>query len=399
MNTLFWLIVAGLILIALAMLVPALLTKQLPVDDGHQQRNIKIARQRLTELKQQLQEGALTQTQFDEQYAELQLILSDDIESAVHTPASKSRGRWVIPLLALLLPCLSLFIYLMLGDANALNKIELQANQTKAAENVAQMIAKLEQRLQQQPEDIEGWKMLGRSYSYLQQYQQAAEVYAKLYASQPQDSDVQLQYANSLAMSRGGRMSGEPEQLIDLVLQKHPDDDNALWLAGVARAERGEYRQAKQYWEKLAGLLPAGSESLPQVRQMLAALDAELAKQAGAVPAIEIPLRVELDPALKNLPAADSTVFIYAQALTGPKMPLAIARKQLADLPLELVLNDSMAMQADTHLGNYQQLRIVARVSQSGQAATQPGDLIGSVEISQPFAAQTARILINQAVE
>jgi len=399
LNTLFWLIVAGLILAALAMLVPALLKKQLPVDDDHQQRNIKIARQRLAELKQQLQDGVLTQTQFDEQYAELQLILNDDIQAAVLTQPSNRQGRWVIPLLALLLPCLSVFIYLMLGDVNALNKIELQANETKAAENVAQMIAKLEQRLRQQPDDMEGWKMLARSYSYLQQYQQAADVYAKLYRMQPEDIDVQLQYANNLAMSRGGRMAGEPEQLIGRVLQKQPENNNALWLAGMAKAEQGDYKQAKHYWEKLAALLPANSESLPQVRQMLAALDAELAKQAAAVPAVEIQVRVDIDTALKAKLPADTTLFIYAQAVTGPKMPLAIVRKQLADLPLKLVLNDSMAMQPSTHLGDYPQLRIVARLSQSGQATTQPGDLIGSTELSQPFADRVATVLINQEVK
>lgn len=399
MNTLFWIIVAGLILAALAMLAPALLKTQLPVDDDHQQRNIKIARQRLAELKQQLQEGVLTQTQFDEQYTELQLILNDDIEAAVKVQPSNQQGRWVIPMLAVLIPCLSLLIYLLLGDTNALNKAELQANESKAAENIAQMIGKLEQRLQQQPDDIEGWKMLGRSYTYLQQYQQAAEVYAKLHNSLPDDIDVQLLYANNLAMSRGGRMTGEPGQLISQVLEKQPDNATALWLGGVAKAEEGDFKLAKQYWEKLASLLPADSESLQQVQQMLVALKAELAKNTAAIAGVDIQVAVDIDPNLKTKLAANTTVFIYAQAITGPKMPLAIVRKQLADLPLKLVLNDSMAMQPSTHLGAYQQLRIVARVSQSGQAMSQPGDLIGSTEISQPFAKQVASVLINQEVK
>ena len=222
---------------------------------------------------------------------------------------------------------------------------------------------------------------------------------SKLYRMQPEDIDVQLQYANNLAMSRGGRMAGEPEQLIGRVLQKQPENNNALWLAGMAKAEQGDYKQAKHYWEKLAALLPANSESLPQVRQMLAALDAELAKQAAAVPAVEIQVRVDIDTALKAKLPADTTLFIYAQAVTGPKMPLAIVRKQLADLPLKLVLNDSMAMQPGTHLGDYPQLRIVARLSQSGQATAQPGDLIGSTELSQPFADRVATVLINQEVK
>lgn len=399
MNTLFWVIVAGLIAAALAMLVPALLKEQVPVDDGHQQRNIKIARQRLAELKQQLQEGVLTQTQFDEQYTELQLILNDDMEAAVSVQPSGQRGRWIIPILAVGIPCLSLLIYLLLGDSNALNKVELQANQSKAAENIAQMIGKLEQRLQQQPDDIEGWKMLGRSYTYLQQYQQAAEVYAKLYRLQPDDGDVQLQYANNLAMSRGGRMSGEPAQLIAQVLSKQPENGTALWLAGMAKAEEGEFKLAKQYWQKLESLLPADSEPLQQVQQMLAAVDAELAKNAEAAAGVDIQVAVDIDPVLKTKLAANSTVFIYAQTVSGPKMPLVIVKKQLADLPLKLVLNDSMATQPGTHLGDHRQLRIVARVSHSGQAMPQPGDLLGSTELAQPFAEHSASVFINQEVK
>lgn len=381
------------------MLVPALLKKQLPVDDDHQQRNIKIARQRLAELKQQLQEGALTQTQFDEQYTELQLILNDDIEAAAVVQPSARQGRWIIPILAVVIPCLSLLIYLLLGDSNAVNKAELQANESKAAENVAQMIGKLEQRLQQQPDDIEGWKMLGRSYTYLQQYQQAADVYAKLYRLRPDDTDVQLQYANNLAMARGGRMAGEPAQLIKQVLDKQPENGTALWLGGMAKAEEGDLKTARQYWQKLAALLPADSEPLQQVRQMLDAVEAELAKNTNAIASVDIQVAVDIDPALKSKLAGDSTVFVYAQAVTGPKMPLAIVKKRLADLPLTLVLNDSMAMQSSTHLGEYQQLRIVARVSQSGQAMSQPGDLIGSAEVSQPFADKVTRVFINQVVK
>lgn len=399
MNTLFWVIVAGLILAALAILLPALLKKQAPVDDDHQQRNINIARQRLAELKQQLQEGVLTQTQFDEQYTELQLILNDDIEAAKVVQPSNQQGRWIIPILAAVIPCLSLLVYLLLGDSNAVNKAELQANQSKAVENIAQMIGKLEQRLQQQPDDIEGWKMLGRSYTYLQQYQQAADVYAKLYRLQPDDSEVQLQYANNLAMARGGRMAGEPAQLIKQVLDKQPDNGTALWLGGMAKAEEGDLKTAQQYWQKLATLLPANSEPLQQVQQMLDAVEAELAKSTHAIASADIQVSVDIDPALKSKLAANTTVFVYAQAVTGPKIPLAIVKKQLAELPITLVLNDSMAMQPSTHLGEFQQLRIVARVSQSGQAMSRPGDLIGSTDVSQPFADKVVRVFIDQEIK
>ncbi|WP_066985817.1 c-type cytochrome biogenesis protein CcmI [Methylomonas lenta] len=399
MNTLFWIVVAGFLLLALVILLPALLKNQLLIDGDHQQRNIKIARQRLSELNQQLQDGVLSQTLFDEQYAELQLMLNDDLETSAMVQTKPQQGRWIIPMLAVLLPTLSLLIYLMLGETNALRKAELQETETKAAVNVINMVEKLQQRLKQQPDDIQGWKMLGRSYTYLQQYQNAADVYAELYRRQPDDLEVMLQYANNLAMARGGRMAGEPAELISLVLQRAPDNPNALWLGGIAKAEEGQYAEAKQRWQKLVSLLPADSESLPQVKQMLLALDAEQAKKSSAPPSVNINIQVDIEPALKAKMQPDTTVFIYAQAVNGPKMPLAIVRKKLADLPVKVILNDSMAMQPTTRLGDYQQLRILARVSQSGQAMPAAGDLIGSVEFSQPFQNQVASVLINQEVK
>jgi cytochrome c-type biogenesis protein CcmH len=167
----------------------------------------------------------------------------------------------------------------------------------------------------------------------------------------------------------------------------------------MAKAEEGRFVEAKQYWQKLLSLLPADSESLPQVQQMLAAVDAEQAKQQSVGTPVDINVQVEIDPQLKaNLPA-NTTVFIYAQAVNGPKMPLAIVRKQLNELPVKVILNDSVAMQGTSKLGDHQQLRILARASQSGQAMSQPGDLIGSVEIKQPFDKQVANVLINQSIK
>jgi cytochrome c-type biogenesis protein CcmH len=224
-------------------------------------------------------------------------------------------------------------------------------------------------------------------------------VFAQVYRLQPNDLEIMLQYANSLAMARGGSMNGEPAQLIEQVLQREPENGNALWLAGMAKAEEGSFAEARQYWQKLASLLPADSESLPQVQQMLLALDAEQAKKQSAVPPVDIHVQVEIPVDLKARMKPDTTVFIYAQAIAGPKMPLAIVRKQLSDLPVKVVLNDAVAMQGSSHLSDHPQLRILARVSQSGQAMSQPGDFIGSVEISQPFKDQVATVLINQEVE
>lgn len=388
-----------MLLLALAILLIPLWKNRALEADGHRQRNIDIARQRLTDLKQQLHDGVLDETEFDEQYAELQLMLNDDLQAPSETKAVSDQGRWIIAILVLLIPGISLLTYQLLGEPHALNKAELQSNQTKAIENIAEMVGKLEQKLNAQPNDPEGWLMLGRSFSYLQQYQKAANAFAELYRLQPDNLEAMLQYANNLAMARNGRMTGEPAQLVTKVLERDPNNANALWLAGMAKVEEGSYAEAKSHWQKLLTLLPPDSKSLLQVKQMLASLEQEMSKNDSNVAGTAIRVKVDIKPELKAKLSAESTVFVYAQAVDGPKMPLAIVRKQLADLPLEVTLSDAQAMRPGVHLASYPKLNIVARVSQSGQAMSQPGDLLGSTELAAPFEKEVTSVLINQEIK
>ena len=388
-----------LVVVALAILFIPLWKNQPLEAISHRQRNIDIARQRLADLKQQLQAGVLDETEFDEQYVELQLILNDDLQTPVETKSTQDQGRWIIAILFLLIPATSLLIYQLLGEPNALKKAELQATETKAIENIAEMVGKLEQRLKAQPNDPEGWLMLGRSFSYLQQYQKAAKAFAELYHLQPDNLEAMMQYANNLAMARNGSLAGEPAQLVAKVLERDPNNANALWLAGMAKAEEGSFVEAKAHWQKLLALLPPDSQSRPQVLQMLAALEQEMGKSSESAPRVAFQVKVDISPELKAKLPPESTVFIYAQAVNGPKMPLAIVRRQLADLPLQVTLSDAQAMRPDMKLSDQSQLNIVARVSKSGQAMSQPGDLLGNTELAAPFQSQVATVLINREVK
>lgn len=390
-----------MILVALAIVVLPLFKKQALQSADGAQRNLKIARQHLQDLKQQLQDGLLTQNQYDEQNLELQQSLNDDLEIEAEAENRPGNGRWIVPLLILFLPLLSIALYLHLGDTDALKKAEVQQhNQDKMAE-VKGMINKIIERLKQNPDDYEAWLMLGRSYIFLQQYQQAADVFAKLYQLQPDNIEVILNYADTLGMTHNGQLAGEPAKLIYKALQLAPDNNDALWLAGLAKVEEGDAGQAMAHWQKLAAQLPADSPALPQVKQMMAELSAQTVPQpaGNTAPGVNIQVQVELDAAVKPQVQAEQIVFIYAQALNGPKMPLAIQRKRAGDLPLKVDLNDSMAMQPNMHLSDFKQLKIVARISKTGNASTQAGDFIGATELTLPAGDQPVSILINQEVK
>jgi cytochrome c-type biogenesis protein CcmH len=401
-NLEFWLIIAVLVALALLVLLPPLFKlTPLRTADG-EQRNTSIARQQLAELKLQLQNGVLSQDQYDGQYRELQLTLLDDLEGPAAVAANPKAGRWVVPIIALGVPLISLTLYGMLGEPQALAKAELIATNQKAADNVANMVAKLIERLKQQPDDLEGWMMLGRSYVYMQQYQNAADVFAELNKRKPNDPAVMLHYADALAMARNGQMGGEPAELVFQAVKLLPEDHTALWLAGMAKAEAGDFAQAISYWKKLSGLLPADNESQQQVQKMIQMAEAEQQKPqvaTSSAAAVDIKVTVALDDALKAKVEPQYTVFIYAQAVSGPKMPLAIVRKQVADLPTSVVLNDSVAMQPQTHLADFKQLRIVARVSKTGNAMSQPGDLLGAAQLDAVEGNPSVGITINQEVQ
>ena len=402
MNIEFWLLIAGLIMLAMLVLLPPLF-KNTPLRyaDG-EQRNTAIARQQLAELKLQLQTGVLSQDQYDAQYRELQLTLLDDLEVDAPAVPSGKTGRWIVPVLIIAVPLLSVFLYMQLGEPQALVKAELAASNQKAADNVKNMVNKLIQRLKQHPEDLEGWMMLGRSYVYAEQYQDAADVFAELNRRKPNDPAVMLHYADALSMARNGQMGGEPSELVEQALKLVPEDHTALWLAGMAKAEAGDFAQAIAHWKKLSALLPTNDETLPQLQKMIQMAEAEQQNPqatASSAASIDINVKVELDAAVKANVEPQHTVFIYAQAVNGPKMPLAIVRKQVADLPASVVLNDSVAMQPQTHLADFKQLRIVARISKTGNAMPQAGDLIGVAQLDSVSGNPSVGITINQEVQ
>jgi cytochrome c-type biogenesis protein CcmH len=186
-----------------------------------------------------------------------------------------------------------------------------------------------------------------------------------------------------------------------------PDNMNALWLGGMAKAQQGDAATAIKLWKKLAALLPPGSDSRKEIQDLLAKIESESPKaatqpeatQSAIVSSVAIDVQVSLAPELKKSASPGDTVFIYAQALTGPKMPLAIVRKQVSDLPLTVSLNDTMAMMPNMKLSNFQNVKLLARISKSGNAVSQPGDLIGVIDQVALTDKGSHKIVINGQVK
>ena len=200
--------------------------------------------------------------------------------------------------------------------------------------------------------------------------------------------EVMLLYADAIAYANDKNMAGKPTELVFKALALEPDNMTALWLGGMAKVQQGDVVNAIKLWKKLVALLPTGSESQQEIQALLAKIESEQPKvaahseatQKATVPGIAIDVQVSLAPELQKSASPGDTVFIYAQALSGPKMPLAIVRKQVSDLPLTVSLNDTMAMMPNMKLSNFPNVKLLARISKSGNAVSQPGDLIGVID-------------------
>jgi cytochrome c-type biogenesis protein CcmH len=252
----------------------------------------------------------------------------------------------------------------------------------------AAMIKTLSARLEQDPNDGKGWAMLARSYAVLGQYKEALPAYEKAVNLIPNDPILLVDYAEILAAANGNNLQGKPLEIIKSALLIDPNNAKGLNLIGIASYQAGDYAHAVSYWEKLLQLLPPDSPNAKKVSASIAA--ARSKAEAGTQPpaqgtpqpaagGAQVGVVVKLSPALAGKVSPTDTVFVYAKAVSGPPMPIAVIRAQAKDLPQKFVLNDSMAMMPSMKLSNFKEVAVSAKISKSGNATPQSGDLGGEV--------------------
>jgi len=406
---LFLLIVSALILIAFGFILPPLWRKPALLAADLDQRNILIAQHRLAELKENRRLGGLSQAQYDEQLADLEQALSDDLDIKSNVSLASSQGRWVIYVLVVAVPVLAGWLYFTLGNYPAVShsaEMAVDPDTLKQAE-VNKMVEGLAEKMKANPDDAQGWLMLGRSYKVLEQHGKAVDAFAHAYQLLGDQAEIMLLYADALAFVNDKNLTGKPAELVFKALALEPDNMNALWLGGMAKAQQGDTATAITLWKKLEALLPPGSESQQEIQGLLAKVESaspQAAAQPDAAPTANVPgaaitVQVSLAPELQKSATPGDTVFVYAQALSGPKMPLAIVRKQVSDLPLTVSLDDTMAMMPNMKLSNFAEVKLLARISKSGNAMSQPGDMIGSIDQVALTDKNSHTIIINGTVK
>jgi cytochrome c-type biogenesis protein CcmH len=427
--TQFWLVAAGLIALAMLFFIPTLLRKRPTEDISSNELNIAVIKQQLAELDADLESGELDQEHYAASRQDLEKELLDDTSDNDSTLTGNPKaGRFAIAVLLLAIPAMAIPLYLTLGAPGIIPRLaEMPAESSPSdpaaagheapGQGMASMIdlvEKLAQRLEQEPNNPDGWKMLGRSYVALNRFADALQAYEKAYQLDPNDSDLLLGYATVLAQTNNNDFTGRPAELIAKAAELDPQNPNILWLRGISHFQAGEYPQAVQLWEQVLAQLEPGSEEamsvaeyLREARSMLPSAGSTVTPSASVqeppAPAQgaaggSIQVEVRLDPALRDKVQASDRVFIFARALQGPPMPLAAVRRQVKDLPVTLVLDDGMAMMPQLVLSNFDQVVVGARISKSGEAKPQSGDLQGEVSPVKPGQEGTIQLVVNSIV-
>ena len=430
MTTSFWILAALLVVVALAMVIWPLLRAP---RGGAVLAQTALLREQLDALKSAHAAGLVD----DATFAAKQQALSAAALALIDAPPAPGATRVVKAtalLLLLALPAATVWLYGEIGTPNALGfkgpgtgttvTADGQAA-TSNAPDLAKAAETLAAKLATTPDDGAGWALLARTYRAIERFPEANEAYTKARSLLPEDPDLLAESAEAMGLASNPRsLSGEPEKLVDRAIEISPTNQNALFLKGLARAQADDPVAAETTWERLLGLMEAGSpaqvavvEQLNIVRERLGKAPMETQAAAPTAPAAPmtappaapmaagnmapdpnaagIDVSVKVAPELADLVQPGDTLFVFARAEAGPPAPLAIQRRTASELPMTLRLDESMGMIPGMSMAQFPRVIIGARLSRSGNAQAQPGDLEGLTAAMDWRAAGKVEIVIS----
>jgi len=421
---LFWSLAVLLLAVTLALLIPPLLRRHRPTAaPDFDAATIAVYRDQKRALDSDLASGTLALAERDAAVLELSRRLGEEIGTEKRASASQPRRAWplAIALLALI-PLAAVLLYLRLGSPDA-TTLAAAGSASVAHEmsdpQIVAMVEQLAQRMKSRPNDPQGWILLARSYAAMGRFPESVDAYSHATALVPDDAALLADYADVLAMSQGKVLKGRPTELISRALAIDPKNTKALALAATAALDARDLDAAIGYWRRLQAQFAEGSDDARQIGSIIAEIEAERGAGKGSAtngkvvarserpPAANAPAsgaaattiagRVDIAPSLASKVALTDTVFIFARAVDGPRMPLAVLRLPARELPKEFTLDDSMGMAPGVKLSSAQAVIIEARVSKSGNALPQAGDLAGKSATVKP-GASGVKVVIDQIV-
>lgn len=378
---------------AVAFVLPPLLGTGKMGGEERNRLNVALYRDRRAELDAELADGSLSEEEFARAEAELQRDLLANVgDEAAERHAS---WRWAAWPVGVGIPLVVVVLYLTLGNPSLVAESAAPATAGAAAPaagadgmgDIDTALADLEARLQREPQNMEGWTLLGRSLMATGRYRQAADIFARAMQHLGETNELLLGRAQALAMAQNNRLDGEPIAIVRRVLERDGNDIEARWLAGIYAFEQGDYPLALDHWQAVKGQVGDDAELMASVNDAIARAEAMLSGEpapgetsaappaAAGTTAIEV--RVSVAGALMGQIPEGATLFLFARP-PGQRMPVAAVRRPAAVLPLTVTLDDSTSMTGSS-LAGFDELDVVARISAGGMATAASGDLEGEV--------------------
>jgi cytochrome c-type biogenesis protein CcmH len=311
----------------------------------------------------------------------------------------RSAGIFALALVvAFVLPLGAGGLYLLVGTPVALNGLTAQPTM-----DIDQAVAELRDHLEQQPGDLQGWLLLAQTEAAMHQDAQARDAYGQALRLDPRNGTAMVGWAEADSMARDDhRIEGRALELLQQAVQADPANQRGLWLLGISQFQHDDYTAAAATWSRLQPLLEPGSNVAKAVTEQIAVAKARAGggKPAPTTPAAtegpHLTVQVALDPSLRGKLKPGAALFVYARAEQGPPMPLAVARLEASQLPATVTLTDAMAMAPQFRLSSVDRVFVGARISASGQAIAQAGDLEGDAGVVKVSDAGPVRIVIDK---
>ena len=405
-NVLFVVLALGMVLCVAGVLMWVLLRQRPVVTHASQAKaNAKVYRDQIADLDREHESGHISDAEWQQSRDELSMRLLEDT-SAQDDPVAKQEkpALWTAVLVAVALPLSAVGMYMWVGEPDALNPMAVQSNDKVDPTQLLQMAESLAQKLNDKPDNLQGWVMLGRTYRTLEKFDASVQAYDRALKLSA-DDDLKLERVEVLAMKSQGNFEGEPWNVIRDILQRDPQNYGALLMAGSASYSHEKFADALKYWQQARKPLAADNPDVPGLDEAIASVQQKLgmpvqvAKGPSAqMNAAQMPVaapsantsgaastgltvsgQVAIAEALKGKVKPSDVVFIYATPANGERMPLAIFKTTVAQLPLAFTLDDSTAMTPDRKLSSAGEVLVKVRVSKSGNAMPQSGDLAGTL--------------------
>jgi len=454
MNVMFWLLICLMLLLVIGLLVYPILKVRQSSSIAYKDSNLNINNEKIKELDVDLAEGRIDRQFYKQAREELDKELLIDIplenreNSGEHYIGTAKRQIVLAIMISIFVPALTFLLYLELGMHSASDKDFIASQQpVEVQPSIEEMTVQLEQRLQQQGGSVEDWIMLGRAHKYMGANELADKAFAVALEQDSNNAQLMLERAEVMALSKNRAFDNDARALVLKAYSLEPDNANTLWFAGVVEYQYGNFHQAIDHLKRLlplasgeedvmksivsivsksrSALVEAGEE-MPALDQILGVQQLQAQSElrdspvagtaatpvtANAVVATSseksaanntavtrLQVLVDVSEQVRQKFDASDTVFVYAKAKQGPRMPLAAERLTLAALPATIVLDDSMAMVEGVSLSAFDEVVVSARVTKTGSAIAQSGDFIGQVDVNGKQADVKLNIVINTVV-